>query len=309
MIHTILGAGGPVSNALASQLQNNTATLRLVSRRPIAATGATSWTRADLTNYDETLAAAKGSDVIYLCAGLAYDKNIWREQWPKVMNNAISAAKQNNARLIFFDNVYSYGLVNGPMTEDTPYNPVSVKGEIRAKIATQLMEEAKAGNIKASILRGADFYGAETLNSLYDLMVLAKYAKKEKAQWVGDVSKLHVFTYIPDAGKAMYLLGQHPESDNQIWHAPTAAPLSGDQFIKLAADVFGVKASYMSINKLMMRIFGLFNKNVGEMVEMYYQYDHDYIFNSDKFEKAFNVKPTAYRDGIVQLKDTMFKGE
>lgn len=33
-------------------------------------------------------------------------------------------------------NVYMYGNVAGPMTENTPYAPCSKKGEIRTKIAT-----------------------------------------------------------------------------------------------------------------------------------------------------------------------------
>lgn len=308
MIHTIFGAGGPVANALTRTLISKNENVRLVSRRPSTFSGNNvTWQKADLLNYAEVLQAAKGSDVIYMCAGLVYNKTIWQQQWPIIMQNMINAAKETNARFIFFDNVYMYGLVSGPMLETTPYNPVSVKGEVRAKIATQLMDEVKSGNIKASVLRAADFYGAESMNSFFDSMVLAKYAKGEKAQWIGKPKTLHSFSYIPDCGKAMYLLGQKPESDNQIWHVPTAAPLTGMQFMELAANVFNTKPKYTTINKLMMQLFGLFNPLVKDSVEMYYQYEHDYNFNSDKFEKYFNVKPTTYRDGIVELSQTLFK--
>lgn len=308
MIHTIFGAGGPVANALTRKLISENENVRLVSRRPSTFTGNNiSWHKADLLNYAEVLQAAKGSDVIYLCAGLVYNKTVWQQQWPLIMQNMINVAKETGARFIFFDNVYMYGLVDGPMLETTPYNPVSVKGEIRAKIATQLMDEVKSGNVKASILRAADFYGAESMNSFFDSMVLAKYAKGERAQWIGKPKTLHSFSYIPDCGTAMYLLGQKPESDNQIWHVPTAAPLTGVRFMELAADVFNTKPRYMAINKLMMQLFGLFNPVVKDSVEMYYQYEHDYNFNSDKFEKYFNVKPTTYRDGIVELSQTLFK--
>jgi hypothetical protein len=56
------------------------------------------------------------------------------------MRNAIEAAKRANARLVFFDNVYMYGKVDGVMTEETPFNPCSKKGEIRAEIATSLLK-------------------------------------------------------------------------------------------------------------------------------------------------------------------------
>jgi nucleoside-diphosphate-sugar epimerase len=308
MIHTILGAGGPIANALTAELINTNQQIRLVSRRPITAANANvQWHKADLTNAIEVMQATKGSTIIYLCAGLVYDKNIWQQQWPVIMQNVINAAKENNARLVFFDNVYMYGLVKGPMLESTPYNPLSVKGEVRAKIVTQLMEEVKAGNVQATIARAADFYGAESMNSFLDSMVLSKYAKGEKAMWLGKPDTLHSFTYVPDAGKAMYLLGQHPEADNQIWHLPTAPALRGKQFIEIAAGIFNTKPRYMAVNKLMLQLMGLFNKLIKDSVEMYYQYDHDYIFNSAKFEKAFNVKPTTYQEGILHLSQTLFK--
>jgi nucleoside-diphosphate-sugar epimerase len=301
MKHTILGAGGPVSNALTRELENNNQHTHLVSRKPLQTKGNTTWAKADLTSHAEVRQAAKGSDIIYLCAGLIYDKTIWQQQWPQIMQNVIDVAKENNSRLIFFDNVYMYGQVNGPMTENTPYNPCSAKGEVRAKIATQLMDEAKTGNIKASIARAADFYGSEQLKSFVDMMVLDKYAKKQKAQWIGKPELKHSFTYVPDAGKGMYLLGQHPESDNQIWHMPTAPALSGRAFIELAAKVFNVEPKYSTINKLMMRLAGLFSRDIRSSVEMYYQYDKDYIFDSTKFERAFSFKATNYETGLKEF--------
>jgi nucleoside-diphosphate-sugar epimerase len=307
-MHTILGAGGPVANALTRELENINETIRLVSRKPIVSNNKNvNWKKADLLNYAELLEASKGSTVIYLTAGLVYDKKIWAAQWPVIMKNFINLGKETGARLIFFDNVYMYGLVDGPMKEDTPYKPSSVKGSIRAKVANMLMDEAKAGTVRASIARGADFYGTETHNSFVDMMVLDKYAKKQTAQWIGNVNKLHNFSYIPDMGKGMFLLGQHPKSDNQVWHMPTAAPVTGKQFIDITARIYDVKPKLFAVNKLMLWLTGLFQKVVMSTVEMYYQYNHDYIFDSSKFEKAFNVKPTSYEEGVKLMSETLYK--
>jgi len=307
-MHTILGAGGPTANALTRELTNTNQKIRLVSRKPISTSNPNiSWVKADLLNETELFATAEGSKVIYLCAGLVYDAKVWQEQWPIIIQNVINLTKRTGARLIFFDNVYMYGLVNGPMTEDTPYHPCSLKGEVRAKVAEQLMNESKAGKINVTIARAADFYGAESMNSFFDMMVLDKFAKKNSAQWIGNPNTLHSFTYIEDAGKALFLLGQTPDSGNQIWHLPTAAPLKGKAFIEMAAKIYETKSQYSTINKLMLRLVGLFKKVVAGTVEMYYQYDHDYHFDSTKFEKAFNFKPTAYYDGILKLSKTMYK--
>ena len=307
-MHTILGAGGPVANALTRELIQHNETIRLVSRRPVETKGDNiTWKKADLLNYDEVLEAARGSKVIYMCAGLVYDAEIWRQQWPIITDNLIKVTKETGARLIFFDNIYMYGLVKGPMTEDTPYNPCSEKGKVRVAVAKQIMDEVKAGNINATIARAPDFYGTDSQNSSFDMMVLANYAKKQTAQWIGDINVKHNFIYIPDAGRAMYLLGQSPESDNQIWHLPTAPVKTGKEFIELTARIYGVKPSYFSLKKWMLWTVGLFQKVVAGAVEMYYQYDHDYIFNSDKFEKAFNFKPTSYQEGIKHMSETIYK--
>lgn len=306
-MHTILGAGGPVGNSLTKELVKAGEIVRLVSRRQIPTAGTTTWVGADLKNFEQVKKAVEGSAVIYMCAGLQYNKKIWGKEWPLIMQNLIDAVKTVGGRIIFFDNVYMYGQVEGAMTESTPYKPCSVKGEIRAKIADLLMREARAGNINATIARAADFYGAETLNSFYDSMVLAKYARKQKAMWLGNAHMKHSFTYVPDTGRALYALAKDPLSDNQIWHLPTAPPRTGIEFIALAADVFHVKAEYRTINRFMLNAIGLFNKLISETAEMYYQYQHDYIFSSAKFENKYGIKPTSYEEGVKNLSNTLFK--
>src|SRR5688500_14618187 len=136
--HTILGAGGAVADQLVPVLINNGEKLRLVSRTAKQVAGVES-IAADATDYNQVLKAVQGSAVVYLLIGLPYDSRIWKATWPLIMTNVINACKATGAKLVFFDNVYMYGKVEGWMTEETPYNPISRKGEIRAAIATQLL--------------------------------------------------------------------------------------------------------------------------------------------------------------------------
>ncbi len=84
---------------------------------------------ADISDLAQTISPVAGSTVVHLLVGLKYDVRVWRELWPRIMSNAIEACKRANANLIFFDNVYMYGKVVGPMTEETPFNPCSKKGK------------------------------------------------------------------------------------------------------------------------------------------------------------------------------------
>jgi nucleoside-diphosphate-sugar epimerase len=132
---TILGAGGAIGTALVKALASRGEAIRLVARHPSASEAVSEVVAADLSELDRTIAAVQGSKVVYLLVGLKYDVDVWREIWPRIMRNAIEACKRANAKLVFFDNVYMYGKVSGPMVEETPFNPSSRKGEIRARIA------------------------------------------------------------------------------------------------------------------------------------------------------------------------------
>jgi len=299
MRHTILGAGGSIGNALTYELLKTNESVRLVSRSNFSIPGTES-VKADLKSYEETLNSIKNAEIIYLCIGLPYDVKIWSDLWPKIMQNSIDACKKVNAKLIFFDNVYMYGKVNGKMVETTPYNPCSKKGEIRVKIATMLENEIRQKNLNAIIARSADFYGPyATRTSVPYILVIDKLMKGKSAQWMADVNKSHSFSYTLDCVKGLRLLSDRDECYNQIWHMPTYNPaIDGKTFIELVAKEIEVAPKYFILKKWMVKMFGLFDKTVSELVEMLYQNEFEYYFDSTKFNDFFNYKPTTYIQGI-----------
>lgn len=123
--------------------------------------------------------------MVYLTAGLKYDSKVWEEQWPRVMRNVIDACARHGSKLVFFDNVYPYGRVDGAMTEGTPYNPCSRKGEVRARIATTLLEAIRRGELQAMIVRAADFYGPGAALSLTHATVTERLKTgRRRSGWV-----------------------------------------------------------------------------------------------------------------------------
>jgi len=298
-IHTILGAGGAIADLLAGELIARGIPVRLVSRHPAERSGA-KVVAADISDREQALRAIDGSAIVYNCIGLKYDYALWRQQWPRIMDNQIEACGASGAKLMFFDNVYMYGRVEGAMTEDTPYDPSSRKGDLRARIATQLMSEVRKGHITATIARAADFYGPGTAKtSVPDILVFQKLLKGEPAQWLVNPRVRHSYTYTPDAAKAMVLLALDDNSWNQVWHLPTAAPaLTGAEFIKRVAAELGREPRFKVLPGWMIRLGGIFDRTTKELYEMLYQYRFEYWFDSSKFEKAYNFRPTSYEEGI-----------
>lgn len=306
MLHTILGANGSIANELLPILLQHNEEVRLVSRNPKPVAGAET-IAADATNYEQVVAAVEGSDIVYLLVGLEYKIEVWREQWPKIMQHAINACKATNAKLIFFDNVYMYGKVSGPMTEETPFKPTSKKGQVRADIANMLLNEMKTGGIQALIARAADFYGPNAgAKSVIGVLAFDKLLHKKTPQVMVTAKRLHSYTYTKDAAEALYILSQHEEAFGQTWHLPTTSPaLSGTDFINIIADETNMPHKIQTIPGFIIAIAALFNPLMRELKEMLYQNEYDYIFDSLKFEKTFHYTPTPYRKGIKETIEWM----
>lgn len=298
-LHTLLGANGTIADALVPVLQEHNEKIRLVSRKPKPIPGAEMMT-ADVTNRDQVFEAVKGSEIVYLLVGIQYNIDIWRRDWPVIIRNVIDACKATNATLIFFDNAYMYGKVDGPITEETPYRPSSKKGQVRAAIATTLQEEMKNGGLKAIIARAVDFYGpGVTEKSAPGLLVFSNMRKGKKAQWFINPNVPRSYNYTPDAGKALYMLAKTPSATGQVWHLPTVnPPLTGRQFVAMAAKYMNASDKVNVLPRWMLKIVGLFNPFMKEMYEMNYQDAFPFVFNSSKFEKAFQFKPTSWEEGI-----------
>ena len=299
-MQTILGAGGAIGIPLAKELIKYADRIRLVGRNPQKVTSTDELFKADLTNQAQTLGAVKGSDIVYLVAGLKYDINVWLEQWPSIMKNVINACIEQKANLVFLDNVYMYGKVTGPMTEDTPFNPCSRKGEIRARIAEMLIEEYQKKNLNGVIVRAADFYGPAVKTSVFNMLVIDRLKKGQSANWLVNDKVKHTFTYTPDAAAVTALIGNTPEAYNQTWHLPSDKnALTGEEFVRLTAEIIGAKPKWSVLKKWQLQLVGLFNPVVKESMEMLYQSEFEYIFDSSKFENYFKIKSTSYKDGIT----------
>ncbi len=298
-MQVVLGSGGVIGTGLAEILPQYTDRVRLVSRNPSSINKNDELIKADLTDSKQTEKAVENADVAYLVPGMEYKLSVWQRDWPKVMTNVINACEKFNTKLVFFDNVYAYGKVDGRMTEKTPMNPSSKKGEVRAKISEQLINEYQKGNIKAIIARSADFNGPTKSTFVYPL-VYEKVMKGKKAQWFINTDLKHSLTYTADATKATALLGNTPDAYNRIWHLPTDrnAP-TGKEFIHMVQETYGKSTGFTALSRWMLKMVGLFIPVIGEMDEMLYQYDSEYVFDSSDFESHF-FKATPIKKSIEE---------
>jgi nucleoside-diphosphate-sugar epimerase len=304
-LHTILGANGAVGREVSRSLNAQGLPLRQVSRHPRREFPTDEIVMADLTDAASTAAAIAGSSVVYLVAGVSYTTAAWQADWPRIMANVIEGCERCNAALVFFDNVYAYGEVTGAMTEATPFDPCSHKGEVRARIATTLLDAMRAQRVSAMIVRSPDFChpgqpGGTT--SMLNAIVFDRLRAGKAPRWLGNPDAPHSFSYTPDLGRSLALLGTSAPSFGQTWHALTTPEShSGRDLVRLASEIAGRVAQLQNAPRWMIRALGLFQPPMREQVEMLYQFEQPYQFSSAKMALAFGVSATPYRDAFREI--------
>jgi nucleoside-diphosphate-sugar epimerase len=186
------------------------------------------------------------------------------------------------------------------MTEESPIAPATEKGKVRAELIKMIFDAIEKRKLTAMVTRSADFYGKNVKTGFLNIGVIDNFKKNKKAFWQSDANKIHSFTYVPDAAKAVALLGNTPDAYNQVWHLPTSFQRwTGKEFVNYVAKQMHVKPRYYILSKLMISLFGMFSPTLRELKEMQYQNDRDYFFDSSKFQKKFVLQPTTYEKGIA----------
>jgi nucleoside-diphosphate-sugar epimerase len=219
MLQTILGSGGSIGIPLARELKNYTSQIRLVSRNPQMVNETDELLATDLTDVNQVEKAIEGSGIVYVTIGFEYRLKVWQESWPLFMQHVIDGCLKHHAKLVFFDNVYMYAPDAIPfMTEQSPVNPPSKKGVVRARVREMILNAVEKKDLHALIARSADFYGPEAKNGVFNVMAFNNLAKGKKAQAFGNMDKIHTYTYVPDAAKATAVLGNTSDAYNQEWH-------------------------------------------------------------------------------------------
>jgi len=302
-MQTILGAGGGAGTEITRELSNYTKDIRVVSRNPKKVNETDQLMKADLTDPAQLDKAVEGSEIVYVMIGFPYNTKVWRELWPKFMKNLIESCSKHKPKIFFFDNVYMYDpKYLSDMTEETPINPISEKGKVRALIANMLMGAVEKNKVEALIARAPDFYGPGLINTMFYQSVYSNLLKNKSPQWLGKLDVIHNFIYSKDIGKAVALLGNTPDAYNQVWHLPTTdKKLTNRQWIELIMNAMNKQKKIQTMPDWMISALGIFIPILKELKDVGYQFKQDYFFNSSKFNKKFNFTPISPEDGIREM--------
>jgi nucleoside-diphosphate-sugar epimerase len=207
-LHVVIGVSGATGSSVAKELLNQGKRVRGVNRSGRAgASSGVEVVKANAADATSMRDACSGAAVVYNCVNPPFVK--WREIFPLVMEAVIEGTAAAGARLVFADDTWMYGKVDGPMTEDLPYRPVSDRGVLRALLAEMLMRAHATGRIRATIGRASELYGP-AVRSVLAQNLFTPALKGNIALWIGDLDM--PLTLARSPSRAHVGSGVHPHN-------------------------------------------------------------------------------------------------
>jgi nucleoside-diphosphate-sugar epimerase len=301
----LFGAAGAIGKSIAAALRAKQQPYRVVGRSREALQrefGSDPLAEIITWNPDgptSVIAAAQGIDTIIYLVGVAYDHfELHPQLMRKTLDGAIAAGVP---RLLLIGTVYPYGLPQAkPVREDHPRNPHTFKGRMRKEQEDLLLAADAAGKIRGLVLRLPDFYGPGVDRSfLHSIFVAA--AKGARAQVIGPVDTPHEYVFVPDVGSVVARLIDRPEAYGRWWHLAGAGTITTREVVNCAFALTGHKPRMLVAGKTTLRLMGLFNPLMREMVEMNYLQTSPLILDDSALRGLLGqIKKTPYDEGIRQ---------
>ena len=297
MPENVIFGTGPLGLAVARHLAAAGKQVRLVNRSGKApAPQGAEVVAADATDLAASRMVCQGAHVVYHCATGAYGR--WAQSLPPLMNGIIGGASAAQAKLVYGDNLYAYGPVAGPLTEDLPYRPIGPNTRVRADVANTLMSAHAAGRVRATIGRASDFYGPNARQSTAGDSVFARALTGKAAQVLGDVDTPHTYTFIDDFASGLVTLAEREEALGEVWHVPSAETVTTRRFVEMVFAKLQRPARLRPAPKLAITLLALVVPPMAAVKETSYQREHPWVVDHSKFSRAFRSRATPHEQAI-----------
>jgi nucleoside-diphosphate-sugar epimerase len=298
--YVIVGAGA-VGGAVANLLVERGHSVRVVTRHGSGPDReGVERVAADATDSERLTALTRGATALFNCANPPYDR--WDTDWPPLVAALLTVAERTGAGLVTMGNLYGYGPVEGPMTEDTPLAATGTKGRVRNRMWADMLAAQDAGRARVTEARASDFYGPGPVGTshLGQYFMPRLLAGKRPLVMQADLDVPHSFTYVPDVARTLVALAGDDRAWGRPWHVPTAPAVSLREIATRMAAIAGVRDRGVVVPPhLLVRALGLAVPFVRELEEVRYQFTRPFVLDSRAAQETFGLAPTPLADGLA----------
>ncbi|MCB1956572.1 MAG: NAD-dependent epimerase/dehydratase family protein [Rhodocyclaceae bacterium] len=290
----VLGCG-VLGRAVARQLLERGGRPRVLSRRGTPVPGAES-AACDAADGAALAAHLDGPATLFICAAPPYWR--WTEEFPKLVAGIEAACRGRDVRIVLADNFYACGSAATALTEHSPANPCSHKGEVRQLVANRLMALHGVGDTRTCVVRAADFFGPGVEQSCCGEAVVKAVVGGKPAYLLGRPEVPHAVTYIDDFARALCTIADDESAFGQTWHAPVHNLAGTGALVEALARQAGKPAAIKPVGPLMMTLIGLFSPAMRELKEMRYLFENPFVVSSAATESRFGLSPTPLEEAV-----------
>lgn len=297
-VHVVTGAG-PVGSTVAQQLADSGHRVRLLTRSGSGPVHSLiDRRRVDVSQPSALVEAVEGAVAIHHCIhGSAYDARVWRAELPRAERTVLEAAGRVGAVVVFPESLYSFGPVDGPMTEDTPRTATEGKLGVR----TDLLSQRAASGTPTVSVAASDFYGPLVRDAHAGQRLVPTVLAGRRMRVLGSLDQPHSFTYVPDLAAAMVTAAAREDLWNSFLLAPTAPAVTQRHLVELVAAAGEVPVPRVSaIPASVLRGMGMVSRGMRELAETSYMFTRPFVLDSAASEQRLGIAPTPMETGIKE---------
>lgn len=293
-LHVVVGAGA-VGSAVARVLTGHGRRVRVLTRSGAPSADPLVEARAvDASDAEAFRAASERAVAIYNCVNPPYHR--WPQLWPPIAASLFAAAQAHDAVLATVGNLYVYGPVEGPMTEDLPMAATGAKGRTRAAMWRDALSAHEAGRVRVTEVRGSDYVGKDS-QSQFAASVL-KAVRAGRTAWVlGALDAVHSWTFTDDVARTLVLAAADPAGWGRAWHVPSSEPLTVRQVIADLARVAGAPDPRVRrVPWPVLRALSVGVPFLRELPEVMHQHTRPWVLDSSAATRQWGITATPWDD-------------
>ena len=314
MKYAIFGATGTVGKALASLIAETREPFRVVGRslerlrqdfatyQPLVEVCA-----GDLGDSGAAKVAAAGVDTVFYLVGVPYPQFSQHPKLTRIALDACTAARVR--RFVHLSTVYPYGKPERDLIDEShPRNPHTFKGRMRKEQEDLVFAADGCYGMRTTILRPPDFYGP-TSELSYVRAIFDAALKGGRANVIGPIDTSHEFIFVPDVAETLLALSGKEEAYGEAWNVAGPGMITTRRFAELVFAAVQQKPRLRVAGKTMLRVLGLFNPLLSEVVEMHYLWTTPVQLDDTRLRQLLpSLRKTPYEDGIKATIDAMRGG-
>ncbi|MEJ3747183.1 NAD-dependent epimerase/dehydratase family protein [Actinomycetes bacterium KLBMP 9797] len=246
---------------------------------------------------------ARGAATLVNCASPAYNR--LPIETPALAAALMTAAERSGARYLNLSNIYGYGPAAGPIAEDLPLSPTTIKGRVRARLWEDAITAHDEGRIRYAEVRPGDFIGPGAV-SMFNLMVAPAVLAGKPVHIPADLDAPHSWAYPGDVARLLVALSGDDRAWGRAWHVPSISDGSVREVAVRFAELTGKPMPpLVNMSPLDLHTLAITDPIMAEVPEMQYLYQRPAVLDASLAARTFDLKPSPLDDVLLETAEAL----